>query len=40
MDDRSIPLDKTTTSPKKKLVITLEQKFNVIERHEHGHGKI
>jgi hypothetical protein len=40
MDKRKLPSDKNTMNPKKKrLIITLEQKFDVIERHECGHSK-
>jgi hypothetical protein len=33
MDERKIPSNKNTTHAKKKLVITLEQKFDLIEQH-------
>jgi hypothetical protein len=39
MDKRTFPSDKNTTRVKKKrLVITLEQNFDVTERHERGHS--
>jgi hypothetical protein len=39
MDKRKIPSDKNTVNPeKKRLIITLEQKFDVIERHVCGHS--
>jgi hypothetical protein len=39
MDTRKIPSDKNTMSTKKKrIIITLQQKFDMIEQHERGHG--
>jgi hypothetical protein len=39
MDRRKFPSDKSTMSSKRKrLFITLEQKFGVTEQHEHAHS--
>jgi hypothetical protein len=39
MDRREIPSDKNAMSTKRKrLFITLEQNFGVIEQHEHAHS--